>query len=101
MSVVVMLSLISSITAFTATDYRTDVVLKIQESTYTTDEPTQPVSNAPDTTVSSDNSIASLNQDNSCVQTGNVIWWLSLVILAAICAAILIMQTIKLKEQRS
>ncbi len=98
MSVVVMLALISCITAFSDTDCRTDVVLKIEESTYAADEPIQSVSNVPDTVTSSDNSIASLNKDNSYVQTGNIIWWLSLVILAAICAAILIMQTIRLKK---
>ena len=98
MSVVVILSLISCITAFSYTDCRTDVVLKIEESTYTPDEPIQSVSNVPDTVTSSDNSIAYLNNDNSYIQTGNIIWWISLVTLAAICAAILIMQTIKLKK---
>ncbi len=98
MSVVVILSLISCITAFSSTDCRTDVVLKIEESTYTTDEPIQSVSNVPDTVTSSDNSIAYLNNDNSYIQTGNIIWWISFVTLAAICATILIMQTIKLKK---
>ncbi len=97
MFVVVMLSLISCITAFAQTDCRTDVVLTIEESTYATAEPIQSVSNAPDTVTDSEYNIDSLNKDNSYVKTGNIIWWLPLVTLAAICAAILIVQTIKLK----
>lgn len=99
MSVVVILSLMSFITAFSVTECRTDVALKIEESTNTTDEPIQSVSNVPDTAAFSDNSIACLNRVNSCCQTCNIIWWLYLVILVTICAAIPIIQTIILKNK--
>ncbi len=99
MSVVVMLTLISSITAFSYTEGRTDVALKIEESTNKTDEPIQSVSNASDTAAFSDNSIACLNGVNPCCQTCNTIWWLYLVVLVTICAAILIIQTIILKNK--
>lgn len=99
MSVVVMLSLISSITAFSYTEGRTDVALKIEESTNTTDESVQSVSDVSDTAALSDNSIACLNRVNPCCQTCNIIWLLYLVVLVTICAAILIIQTIILKNK--
>lgn len=99
MVIAVMLSLISCITAFSQTDYRTDVVLTIEESTSTTTEPIQSVSNPSETLTASNDSITSLNKDNSYVQTGSVLFWsLPLIALAAICVAFVIVRTNELKK---
>lgn len=99
MVIAVMLSLISCITAFSQTDYRTDVVLTIEESTSTTTDPIQSISNASDTVTDSNDSITSLNKDNSSIQTGSVLFWsLPLIAMAAICVAFMIVRTNELKK---
>lgn len=98
MSVVSMLILISSVTAFAQTNYSTDIVLTIEETTQQSIETTH-TSTTPDSTDFTSGSIADLNKSNSYIQTGSVLRWsLPIAVFTVICTTVIIIWTIRHKK---
>lgn len=100
MSVVSMLILISSVTAFAQANYSTDIVLTIEETTQQSVEATH-TSATPDSADSTSDRIADLNKSDSYIQTGSIMRWsLPIAIFTVICTTLIIwtIRHKKLKE---
>lgn len=98
MSVVSMLILISSVTAFAQTNYSTDIVLTIEETTQQSVETTH-ISTTPDNADFTSDSITDLNKSNSYIQTGSVMRWsLPIAIFTVICTTLIVIWTIRHKK---